>query len=110
MTGGLAVQTLLVAPGDGIGPEVVEATLYVMDGLGLDFELVIEPVGMAGVQERGEAITDETVDLARECDAVLFGAVETPPPGTSYRSPVLTLRRELELFANVRPSHPIVPR
>jgi isopropylmalate/isohomocitrate dehydrogenase-like protein len=103
------VDTILVAAGDGIGPEVVEATLHVMDGLGMDFELIMEPVGMAGIQERGEAMTDGTLELARQADAVLLGAIETPPPGGPYRSPLLTLRRELDLFANVRPARPLLP-
>jgi 3-isopropylmalate dehydrogenase/methanogen homoisocitrate dehydrogenase len=104
------MDTILVAAGDGIGPEVVEAALHVIDGLGLDIELVIEPVGMAGYQERGAAITDATVDLAREADAILFGAVTTPPPSKDgYRSPLLTLRRDLDLFANVRPARSLVP-
>ncbi len=103
------MDRILVAAGDGIGPEVVEATLYAMDGLDLDLELYMEPVGRAGVKERGSAITDETVDLARDMDAILFGAVETPPPGVEYRSPLLTLRRELDLYANVRPARPLIP-
>lgn len=104
------MQMVLVAAGDGIGPEVVEASLHVIDGLGLDLEFLAEPVGMAGYEERGAAITDGTLDLAREADAVLFGAVTTPPPSTQgYRSPVLTLRRELDLYANVRPARPLVP-
>ena len=45
------MQSILVTAGDGIGPEVVEATLFAMDGLGLDFELIMEPVGLAGLQE-----------------------------------------------------------
>lgn len=101
--------TILVAAGDGIGPEVVEAALHVMDGLGLEMELVIEPVGMAGVEERGHAIADATVELAREADAILLGAAQTPPPGAPYRSPLLTLRREMGLFANVRPARPLLP-
>lgn len=103
------MDRIMVAAGDGIGPEVVEATLYAMDQLGLDLELYIEPVGMAGVEERGAYITDETVEIARDMDAILFGAVETPPPDVDYRSPLLTLRKELELYANVRPARPLVP-
>ena len=101
---------VLVCAGDGIGPEVVEATLHVIEGLALDLDMVMEPVGMAGYAERGAAITDTTVELAREADAVLFGAVTTPPPSTEgYRSPLLTLRKELDLYANVRPARPLVP-
>lgn len=104
------MSRVLVCAGDGIGPEVVGATLHVIGGLDLDLELVPEPVGMAGYAERGAAITDGTVDLARGCDAVLFGAVTTPPPSEEgYRSPLLTLRRELDLYANVRPARPLVP-
>ena len=99
----------MVAAGDGIGPEVVEATLYAMDVLDLDLELYIEPVGMAGVEERGATISDETLEIARDMDAILFGAVETPPRDVDYRSPLLTLRKELELFANVRPARSLVP-
>jgi len=106
----MSMARVLVCAGDGIGPEVIEATLHVIDGLGLDLDLVMEPVGMAGYAERGAAITDETVDLARGADAVLFGAVTTPPPSTEgYRSPLLTLRKELDLYANVRPARPLVP-
>ncbi|UCC93244.1 MAG: NAD-dependent isocitrate dehydrogenase, partial [Thermoplasmata archaeon] len=101
---------VLVCAGDGIGPEVVEATLHVVEALGLDLDLVMEPVGMAGYAERGDAITDETVDIARGADAILFGAVTSPPPGTEgYRSPLLTLRRELDLYANIRPARPLLP-
>jgi methanogen homoisocitrate dehydrogenase len=104
------LQRVLVCAGDGIGPEVVGATLHVMAALDLDMEYIHEPVGMAGYEERGVAITDDTVDIAREADAVLFGAVTTPPPGKEgYRSPLLTLRRELDLYANVRPARPLVP-
>jgi isopropylmalate/isohomocitrate dehydrogenase-like protein len=104
------LSRVLVCAGDGIGPEVVGATLHVLEGLDVDMEYVQEPVGMAGVEERGTYISDSTVDMAREADAVLFGAVTSPPPGTEgYRSPLLTLRRELDLFANVRPARPLVP-
>ncbi|MCK4970150.1 MAG: isocitrate/isopropylmalate dehydrogenase family protein, partial [Thermoplasmata archaeon] len=103
------MDRVMVAAGDGIGPEVVEATLYAMDRLDLDLELYIEPVGMVGVEERGASITDETMEIARDMDAILFGAVETPPPDVDYLSPLLTLRKELELYANVRPARPLVP-
>jgi isopropylmalate/isohomocitrate dehydrogenase-like protein len=102
--------TVLVCSGDGIGPEVVEASLHVLEGLGLDLDLLYEPVGMACYTERGAAITDDTVEMAKEADAVLFGAVTTPPPNKEdYRSPLLTLRRELDLYANVRPARPLLP-
>lgn len=103
------MRKVLVAAGDGIGPEVIGATLHVIEGLDLDLELVEEPVGMAGHAQWGVAISDETLTKAKEVDAILFGAVTTPPPSTEgYRSPLLTLRKELELYANVRPARPLV--
>ncbi len=105
------MKRVMVAAGDGIGPEVVDATLHAIAGLGLDIQYVHEPVGMAGYRERGAAITDATVEMARRVDAVLLGAVTTPPPSEEgYRSPLLTLRRELGLFANVRPARPLTSR
>ncbi len=104
------MKEVLVCAGDGIGPEVIEAALHVIDGLCMDLEYSEEPVGMAGYAERGAAITDETVNLAKGADAILFGAVTTPPPSTEgYRSPLLTLRKELDLYVNVRPAGPLVP-
>jgi isopropylmalate/isohomocitrate dehydrogenase-like protein len=104
------MKRVLVCAGDGIGPEVIEATVHVLDGLAVDLDLEMEPVGMAGMAERGAAIADGTVEKAKVADAVLFGAVTTPPPSTrGYRSPLLTLRRELDLFANLRPARPLVP-
>jgi len=104
------MQRILVAPGDGVGPEVTSAALHVVEALGLDLELVPAVVGRESLLEHGEHITDETVELAKQVDAVLFGATESPPPGVPYRSPLLTLRRRLDLFANVRPARALLPR
>jgi len=104
------MRRILVAPGDGIGPEVTSAALHVVGALDLDLELVPAVVGKASLLEHGEHITDETVELAKQADAVLFGATESPPPGVPYRSPLLTLRRRLDLFANVRPARALLPR
>ena len=104
------MQRILVAPGDGVGPEVTSAALHVVGALGLDIELVPGVVGKASHLAHGEHITDETVELAKRVDAVLFGATESPPSGVPYRSPLLTLRRRLDLFANVRPARALLPR
>ncbi|MDD5502796.1 MAG: isocitrate/isopropylmalate dehydrogenase family protein [Candidatus Thermoplasmatota archaeon] len=103
-------KKICVIPGDGIGLEVMESCLAVLDALKLDFEYVHADAGLACFKKRGEYIPDETIALAKSCDAVLMGAIQTPvPTPKDYKSPVLTLRRELDLFANVRPFRQILP-
>jgi len=63
------MQRILVAPGDGVGPEVTSAALHVVGALGLDLELVPGVVGKASHLAHGEHITDETVELAKQVDA-----------------------------------------
>ena len=107
---------IAVLPGDGIGPEVTaEAVdcLKVLDqemGLGLEFEEAI--IGGHAIDLHGEALPQATLDLARQSDAVLLGAVGGPKwddPNASVRpeQALLGLRRELELFANLRPVRPV---
>ena len=104
------MNRVLVLPGEGAGREVVMAALDVIDALDVDLDLVHGDVGASSYRATGRHITDEVLALARDADAVLYGAVESPPPSVPYRSPVLTLRRELGLYANVRPARPLVPR
>jgi methanogen homoisocitrate dehydrogenase len=101
---------VLVLPGDGVGPEVIAGALRVLGGLDLELELVHAEVGRASFERHGVHITDEVVDMARRSDAVLMGAVDTPRRCEGYRSPVLTLRRQLDLYANVRPARPLLAR
>jgi homoisocitrate dehydrogenase len=98
------MKTILLIPGDGIGPEVIGAAAEALQALSLDLALVEAQAGFACFERQGTALPDETLDLARRSDAVLFGATSSPStivPG--YRSPILALRRELGLFANLRP-------
>ncbi|MBI5001225.1 MAG: isocitrate/isopropylmalate dehydrogenase family protein [Euryarchaeota archaeon] len=92
-----------VLPGDGIGPEVMDACLLVLDGLGLDIAFEKGDIGLACHGRTGEYLPEETYDLVRGCDATLFGAITTPKE-KKYVSPLLMLRWELDLFANVRPA------
>jgi len=94
---------LLIIRGDGIGPEVVEAALVVLARLGLDLELEEAPAGYACYQACGNPIPDSTIEAARRAEATLFGAVTTPPDIPNYRSAVVTLRKSLDLYANLRP-------
>jgi homoisocitrate dehydrogenase len=95
---------ILAIPGDGIGREVIPAALEVLRATGLPLELSEAPAGWACFQERGSALPDPTLEAARAADAVLFGAVASPShPVPGYRSPIVALRRALDLYANIRP-------
>lgn len=104
---------LAVLPGDGIGPEITAQALRVLERLagqgriGLTVEHA--PVGGAGYRASGHPLPQATLDLARSADAVLFGAVgdfslDTLPRELRPEQAILGLRRELGLFANLRPA------
>jgi 3-isopropylmalate dehydrogenase len=103
---------IAVLPGDGIGPEVVEQAVRVLKavaGSRLQFTFTEAPVGAAGVDRHDDPLPPQTLALAREADAVLFGAVGDPRMDSAPRAKrpeqgLLRLRRELGLFANLRPA------
>jgi homoisocitrate dehydrogenase len=95
---------ILVVPGDGIGREVIPAALEVLRATGLPFEFVLAEAGWECFQRHGVSLPDETLAAARAADAVLFGAVSSPShPVAGYGSPIVGLRRALDLYANIRP-------
>ncbi|GEC60851.1 3-isopropylmalate dehydrogenase [Gluconobacter oxydans] len=104
---------LLVLAGDGIGPEVMREVARIVHWMsahrGLKLEITEELVGAASLAVHGVPIRDEVIELARQSDAVLFGSVGDPAwshVGFDKRPEVaiLKLRKELELFANLRPA------
>ncbi len=104
---------LLILSGDGIGPEIMREARRVIDWLerrrGVAFEIEEDLVGGAAIDARGTPLDTSTLDLARAADAVLFGAVGGPAwDGVGFdKRPeiaILGLRRELGLFANLRPA------
>jgi 3-isopropylmalate dehydrogenase len=103
---------IAVLPGDGIGPEIMAQAVRVMDALrtdGLKIELESAAVGGAGYEAAGDPLPASTLDLARKADAVLFGAVGGPKYDVLERKlrpeqGLLRLRKELGLFANLRPA------
>ncbi len=104
------VRRVLLLPGDGIGPEVVGAAREVLEAASSAFglELAFEEgeIGAAAIRSSGEPLPEETARLARESDAVLLGAVGHPDfDGAEVRpeAGLLALRRELGVFANLRP-------
>ena len=100
---------IAVLPGDGIGPEIVAQARRVLDRLGLPLELQEAPVGGAGYEASGGPLPAATLNLAREADAILFGAVGDPRYDRLERAKrpeqaILGLRKALGLFANLRPA------
>jgi 3-isopropylmalate dehydrogenase len=105
-------MTKIVAlPGDGIGPEIMAPALRVLSELG-DFEIDEQLVGGASIDEHGVALTDQVLGACRSSDAVLLAAVggpkwdSTDPAAPRPEQGLLGLRKELELFANLRPVRP----
>ena len=103
---------IAVLPGDGIGAEIVAQAVLVLKRLGADgLELEMEeaPVGGAGYDASGDPLPEKTLALAKEADAILFGAVGGPqydslPRAKRPEQAILGLRKQLGLFANLRPA------
>jgi isocitrate dehydrogenase (NAD+) len=95
-------------PGDGIGPEITAQTLKVLQATGLRINWDEELAGMAAVEATGTPLPDATVDSIRKNSLALKGPLTTPV-GTGFRSVNVGLRKEFELFANIRPARTIMP-
>jgi 3-isopropylmalate dehydrogenase len=98
-----------VLPGDGIGKEIIAQAVRVLRRLELPLELEEAPVGGAGYEAAGDPLPEATLALARKADAILFGAIGGPQYDTLPRDKrqergLLRLRKELGLFANLRPA------
>lgn len=95
---------LCVIPGDGIGQEVVPVAVRVMEKLIPDLKTVEAEAGWECFNRHGIAVPQETIESLREAGAGLFGAVSSPARRVDgYRSAILTLRQEADLFLNLRP-------
>jgi len=107
----MPIRTLRIGliPGDGIGKEVIPAGRRVLEALpaylNLKFDFVDLQAGFETFEKTGTALPDNTVQvLKNECDGALFGAVSSPTnPVKGYSSPIVALRKRLDLYANVRP-------
>lgn len=92
------MYNITVIPGDGIGKEVMEATITVLKSLGINFNFTYGEAGDECLKNNGEALPKETIELAKNSDACLFGAA-----GETAADVIVRLRQELNLFANLRP-------
>jgi isocitrate dehydrogenase (NAD+) len=95
-------------PGDGIGPEIMQATLAALEALDAPFEWDWQVAGLAGMQAAGDPVPQATMDSIRSTRLALKGPLETPSGG-GYRSANVRLREAFKLFANVRPAKTIIP-
>ena len=100
---------IAVLPGDGIGPEIVAQAVKVLNALNISIEMKEAPIGGAGYEAAGDPLPADTLKLAKESDAVLLGAVgdwkyDTLPRDMRPERGLLRIRKELNLFANLRPA------
>jgi len=95
-------------PGDGIGPEITQATLAVLDALGAPFVWDTQVAGAAGVASCGDPLPEACLESIRRTKLALKGPLETPSGG-GYRSSNVRLREEFKLYANLRPASTIIP-
>ncbi len=100
---------IAVLPGDGIGPEIVAQAVKVIKAMNIGAEMEEAPIGGAGYEAAGDPLPAATLKLAKEADAVLLGAVgdwkyDTLPRDMRPERGLLRIRKELNLFANLRPA------
>lgn len=95
-------HTITLIPGDGIGPEVADATRLVLEATGVKIEWDVHNAGAAVAETRGTTLPTEVLDSVRRNKTALKGPIGTPI-GKGFRSVNVTLRQELDLYANVRP-------
>ncbi len=103
----LSIPATLI-PGDGIGPEITEATLLALDALGAPFEWDRQVAGAAGVASCGDPLPPSCLESIRRTRLALKGPLETPVGG-GWRSSNVRLREEFKLYANLRPAKTIIP-
>ncbi|CEZ19586.1 3-isopropylmalate dehydrogenase [Candidatus Methylopumilus planktonicus] len=100
---------IAILPGDGIGPEIIKQAVDVLRALNVGAELIEAQIGGAGYEKFGDPLPDSTLDLAIKSDAVLLGAVgdwkyDALPREKRPERGLLRIRKELNLFANLRPA------
>ncbi|TAK32725.1 MAG: isocitrate/isopropylmalate dehydrogenase family protein [Chloroflexota bacterium] len=94
---------VVLIPGDGIGPEIAEATRRVLEATGVPFEWNVQQAGQAMLAQYGTPLPDSVLEAIRQTGVALKGPITTPV-GTGFRSVNVALRQTLNLYANVRPA------
>ena len=101
-------RRVTLIPGDGIGPDITEATLRVLEAAGARIEWERHQAGVAAITEFHSPLPDETLESIRSTGVVLKAPLTTPV-GSGFRSVNVALRKEFDLYANVRPARTLVP-
>ncbi len=113
----MAKYRIAVLPGDGVGVDVIEAAMVVLDKVGLDAEYIYGDIGWEFWRTEGDPLPERTIELLKNTDACLFGAITSKPKkeavdelipelkgkGLIYRSPIVRLRQMFDLYVNLRP-------
>src|SRR5690606_22621784 len=95
--------TIAVIRGDGIGPEIMDATLSVLDAMGLGLKYEFVDAGVAAYEKQGELLPEKTLDTIARLGVALKSPLTTPV-GEGFSSINVALRRRFDLYANVRPA------
>ncbi|SDJ04039.1 isocitrate dehydrogenase (NAD+) [Ferrimonas sediminum] len=98
----MSQRNITVIPGDGIGPDIIEATLKVLDKAGCDFNYEFADAGLTALEKHGELLPQKTLNLIEKNRVTLKGPLTTPI-GEGFTSINVTLRKKFNLYANVRP-------
>ena len=98
----MSARKVVLIPGDGIGPEITEATKNVVAASGAEVEWIVRSAGVSALDKYGEVLPEETLDAIREHKIALKGPCTTPI-GEGFPSVNVELRKKLELYAAVRP-------
>ncbi|MCC6705463.1 MAG: isocitrate/isopropylmalate dehydrogenase family protein [Thermomicrobiales bacterium] len=99
----MSKYSVTLIPGDGIGPEVTEATRRVLEATGISFDWDYQLAGLIALEEKGDLLPEATLESVRKNKIGLKGPITTPI-GTGFRSVNVGLRQELGLYANLRPA------
>ena len=108
---------IAILPGDGVGKEVIEAAMMVLEKVGLDAEYIYGDIGWEFWRKEGNPLPERTIELLKETDCALMGAITSKPKkeaekelvpelqgkGLEYYSPIVALRQLFNLYANIRP-------
>jgi 3-isopropylmalate dehydrogenase len=103
---------IILLPGDGIGPEIVQTAAAVLKTIGIrfghDFNMQTYPIGGYAIDHHGSSLPQETLDACKKADAVLLGAVggpkwDDPTAADRPEKGLLAIRKGLQLYANLRP-------